>query len=35
VTLLVGAIGVLGALALLCFSPVRDVHDPSDAAGHV
>jgi predicted MFS family arabinose efflux permease len=33
-TLLVGAIGVLGALVLLCFSPVRNVHDPSDVAGH-
>jgi predicted MFS family arabinose efflux permease len=34
VTLLVGAVGVLGALALLFFSPVRDVHDPSDVTGH-
>jgi hypothetical protein len=33
-TLLVGAIGVLGALVLLFFSPVRNVHDPSDVAGH-
>ena len=33
-TLLVGAIGVLGALALLFFSPIRNVHDPSDVAGH-
>jgi predicted MFS family arabinose efflux permease len=34
VTLLVGAIGVLAALALLCSSPVRGVHDLSDVAGH-
>ena len=33
-TLLVGAIGVFGALALLFFSPVRDAHHPSDVAGH-
>ena len=33
-TLLVGALGVLGALGLLILSPVRAVHDPAAVAGN-